>query len=140
MTVTLGTKASMFYDPSSRLKVLPGQEVELTAEQENSKRVKNAIDAGHLRVVTGEAKEKEVGNVPAPGIDTAEGLKLLMEKFGEIMETSANNNATDEAMQESLTKAFNKAQLEKICLEIGIGPEDSDTKATLAAAIIEEQQ
>jgi len=46
--VKLGEKASMFYDPTTKLKVVPGQVVELSNDNLRSKRIIRAIKAGHL--------------------------------------------------------------------------------------------
>lgn len=52
--VKLGEKASLFYDPTSDLKVTPGKAVELSAQHKMSKRVVKAIKSGHLDYVDSE--------------------------------------------------------------------------------------
>lgn len=57
--VKLGDKANSFYDPTSKLKVLPGDVIELKAIHKVSSRVIKALRDGHLQV-TDAASTKEV--------------------------------------------------------------------------------
>lgn len=55
--VKLGEAANSFYDPTSGLKVLPGQVVELDNKQSKSKKVTIAMRHGHLVSATDEDVE-----------------------------------------------------------------------------------
>jgi len=55
--VKLGEKASMFYDPTTKLKVVPGKAVELSNDNIRSKRVIRAIKSGHLDYADSEDME-----------------------------------------------------------------------------------
>lgn len=46
--VKLGEKASVFFDPTSKLKITPNQAVELSNESRMSKRVIAALKSGHI--------------------------------------------------------------------------------------------
>ena len=57
--VKVGTKAYIFHDPSTGITVKKGEIKELTVAQYNSKRIRSAINGGHL-VITNENIEKEM--------------------------------------------------------------------------------
>lgn len=48
----LGTKASIFHDPTNGLKVLPGQVVMLDGDKKFSKKTDQALKGGHLEYAT----------------------------------------------------------------------------------------
>lgn len=58
MYVKLGEKAGMFFDPTSRVKVLPGQVVEVTTPQQQSKKFQKALNGGHIVRVSEEDFKK----------------------------------------------------------------------------------
>ncbi len=66
MYVQLGEKAGMFYDPTSRVKVLPGQVVEVATFQQHSKKLIKAIKGGHLDKATKEDFDKCENSIKAP--------------------------------------------------------------------------
>jgi hypothetical protein len=58
MYLQLGENAGMFFDPTSRVKINPGQMVEITSVQANSKKLKKALAGGHIQRVSKEEFEK----------------------------------------------------------------------------------
>lgn len=56
--VKLGSKASIFYDPTTNTKVLPGQIVEVKGIGKFSKKINAALKGGHLENVSKEDFEK----------------------------------------------------------------------------------
>lgn len=46
--VKLGEKASMFYDPVTQTKILPGQVIKISGRDKFSKKISTAIKGGHL--------------------------------------------------------------------------------------------
>lgn len=59
--VKLGEKASFFYDPTTNLQVSKGEVLTLTKKQEYSKKIRKALQGGHL-VLTNEAELKAYQN------------------------------------------------------------------------------
>ena len=53
----LGKKASLFYDPSTGLKLLPGMAVKQTAKLKRSKKISVALKGGHLEYIDSGEKE-----------------------------------------------------------------------------------
>lgn len=66
--VKLGKKANSFYDPTSKLKVLPGDVIELKAVHKASARVIKALRDGHLQS-TDEEATTEAKNAPKETVD-----------------------------------------------------------------------
>lgn len=64
--VKLGSKASIFHDPFTRLKIIPGQVVELGNLAKFSKRISNAIKGGHLDSSNKEEYEEYLESVENP--------------------------------------------------------------------------
>lgn len=56
--VKLGSKASIFHDPTTGIKVLPGQVVEVKGVGKFSKKITAALQGGHLENVSKEDFEK----------------------------------------------------------------------------------
>ena len=59
--VKLGSKASVFHDPTTNTKVLPGQVVEVKGVSKFSKKITAAISGGHLENATEEEYHKYKG-------------------------------------------------------------------------------
>ena len=73
--VKVGTKAYIFHDTSTGITVKKGEIKELTVAQYNSKRIRSAINGGHL-VITNENIEKEIQK------DVKVDNKKAIEKYG----------------------------------------------------------
>ena len=56
--VKLGEQANSFYDPITQVKVLMGQVVTLTSEQQVSRKIREALRHGHLVQATDEDMEE----------------------------------------------------------------------------------
>jgi len=56
--VKLGENASMFYDPTTQVKVMPNAAVEVSNKQKASKKFKRALNAGHLTMLSKEEAKK----------------------------------------------------------------------------------
>lgn len=100
--IKLGNKASIFYDPTTKVKVLKGQVVELKNRERFSKKILTAIAGGHL-VSTN--KEQYNDYLQDAGIDQA-----LEKSTKEITPTSwiepwIENNDLDEKNLMKLKKA-----------------------------------
>lgn len=123
--VTLGPKANVFHDLSTGITIRKGQVKELNAYQLNSKRIKSALNSGHLIYTNDEAnkatkEEEKTATVKACS-------SKLEELFLKGVEVSKASNA------------FTLDQLKVVALEeYGIEAEKEDTKITLVEAIFEE--
>lgn len=105
-TVSLGEGANSFYDPLTRLKVLPNQVIELTPEMLVSKRINRALKNGHLEYSEEEANTQLVDP----------------DKSNEVLKFDASNVTLDE---KSL-KALKKDELVLVALANGLKYEDED--------------
>lgn len=61
--VKLGEQANSFYDPITQVKVLMGQVVTLTSEQQVSRKIREALRHGHLVQATDEDVEEAATGV-----------------------------------------------------------------------------
>ena len=74
--VKLGSKASVFHDPTTNTKVLPGQVVEVKGVSKFSKKITAAISGGHLENATEEEYLKfKGGGKVVSNTDTANWLE-----------------------------------------------------------------
>lgn len=117
--VKLGTKASIFHDPSIGITLKEGEVAELTAKMTKSIRVQNALNGGHIVVVNGLPDAK-------PAID----VEALKTKFIGLVE------AGKEASK--IAKAFNMEQMKALVRAYDIEPEETDTKDDLVSVLMEE--
>lgn len=124
--VTLGSRASSFFDPTTNIKVLRGDVVELSEKQQQSKRIAGAINTGHLVKSSGKIAEEK------PEIS----IEDLQAKF-KASKDKYNGDA------DKVKGDFNLEELKAIAISYEIEPEEGDTKAELVAAILlelEEQE
>lgn len=85
----LGLKASVFYDPSTQKKVLPGQIVKFSSKELKSERIINAITGHHLvQVEADELKEYQSANSAAEPKATKSPEPELEEEDGDEEELS----------------------------------------------------
>lgn len=119
--VTVGKRASIFHDPVSGITVCKGDIVEVSNRHLMSKRLKNAINAGHIVYV--DKVEEVEGN---PKVDTEALLKKLYALADKNTETS------------KIASKFTLEDLKEMAKSLDIEPEDTDTKEDLVKAILEE--
>lgn len=105
--VKLGEKASLFYDPTSGLKVTPNKAVELSAQHKMSKRVTKAIKSGHLDYVDSEElKELEV---------------VSLEKAPAKQEAKTEATDGDDELSEAKLSKMKKAELLELAKDYETG-------------------
>lgn len=119
--VTLGPKASFFRDSSYDLSIAPGEVVELNVMQLNSRKIRKALQGGHLVFTEKNKKEAE-----APQQYTTEEL---IESFDSL--------AVLKNPEKRISKNFTIEQLKEIAPSYGIEVDADDTKATIIKAILE---
>lgn len=117
----LSDKSSMFYDASTGVKILPGQEVEIPNYAMASAKIKNAIGGGHIKEVKASEPEVTVAIEKTPE-ELLENFKNLVSKGGDL---------------ETLVKKFKVETLKVIAEFLEIELEETDTKLTIAQTIIE---
>lgn len=123
--VKLGEKASSFSDPTSKLKLTPNVAVKLEKRHKQSRRVLNAIKAGHLEYCdkdefdnmdgNGNGKDDDDGN--GNGNDTQlHTEKLLMKKKKKALIKIATEMETDQTALD--LDEMTKAELSEEILEL----------------------
>lgn len=121
--ITVGKRANIFHDPVSGITVCKGDIVEVSNRHLMSKRVKGAINAGHLIYVDKAAEEAKVEE----GVNT----EALLQKFNSLSAKHDSDSA-------KIAKNFTLDELKELAKSLDIEPEDNDTKEDLVKAILEE--
>lgn len=119
--VKLGKKASSFRDQASNVTILPGQVVGLDLKQMNSRKIKAALNGGHLVYAEAPAKQD-----PKP-------VKTVQELYEEFYEMVEGGEAEDKIL-----KAFTLDQFKQLADLAGLEVEKNDTKKTIYEALISE--
>lgn len=121
MFVKLGDKAGIFRDQSLNLTIRKGEVVTINLYQQNSKKVKAALNGGHL-VVTTDPKLKQETQVKTP--------EDLYEEFKGMLEVEKDTN--------KIIKYFTLDQFKSIASVANIEVEESDTKKSIFEALVSE--
>ena len=121
--ITVGKRANIFHDPVSGITVCKGEIVEVSNRHLMSKRVKGAINAGHLIYVDKAAEEAKADE----GVNT----EALLQKFNSLSAKHDSDSA-------KIAKNFTLDELKELAKSLDIEPEDNDTKEDLVKAILEE--
>lgn len=121
--ITVGKRANIFHDPVSGITVCKGDIVEVSNRHIMSKRVKGAINAGHLIYVDKAAEEAKSEG----GVNT----EALLQKFNSLSAKHDSDSA-------KIAKNFTLDELKELAKSLDIEPEDNDTKEDLVKAILEE--
>ena len=135
--VKVGLKAYIFHDQSTGITIKKGEIKELTPQQYNSKRIRSAINGGHLVITneyicspyrgnTNENIEKEIKK------DVKVDNKKAIEKFKEMVESGMTS--------EKIAKAFNLETLKTMAASFDIEVTDEDTKLSIVEALMEEDE
>ncbi|MEG1415648.1 MAG: hypothetical protein RSC49_03490 [Clostridium sp.] len=122
--VTVGEKANIFHDQTTGITVCKGEIVELSPRQLLSKRVRVALNSGHL-VYTTRPMEEEKSKM-----DKDATVKLLTSKYEAL-----HNSGKDSS---KISQAFTLDELKMIAEGYSLEVEDDDTKATISEAICAE--
>lgn len=118
--VTTGKNAGIFHDQSTGITVKKGEVVTLTNAQYQSRRVKAALNGGHLVIA-------------ADGITNTEPKYSVEERTDTIKDMVKNGIDV-----KKIKKAFTMQELSDIASSMDIEVESGDTKDTLVQAIVEE--
>lgn len=118
--IALGKKAGIFHDQSTGITIKKGEIKELTDNQLKSKRVRQALNGGHLVVAVekGFTEDKVKDNIDD-----------LNKKFSDLV-----SNGTD---NDKIAKSFNFDQLKMLAEKYEIELEESDTKVDVVKALVE---
>lgn len=125
--VKLGTRASIFYDPVSKIKICKGETQELTPELQAKTQIRNALHNGYLvkiDPVEVEPIEEEVNQEEEPDVNS------LKDKFL----GAKSENKTHKQIKE----LFTMNELKALAISLDIEPESEDTKLDLIKAIEED--
>ncbi len=119
--VKLSDSANIFHDPYSGVTICKGEVIELSVAQMANKRVRTAINSGHLVLAIEESSSL---NTELPKKD----LKELLDKFNGLIEKPVK----------TIVKKFTLEQLKAIAISLGFELEEEDTKESLVESIIGE--
>lgn len=98
--VKLGDKAEFFFDAGSRIKVLPGQVVELGVKSLGSVRIQMALKNGHL--VVADSKEFEAQNEASEVEETGKLSKKELQAKAKELGTEYSASALRKLSEEEL--------------------------------------
>lgn len=122
--VKLGSKAYIFYDHSTGLKIVRGEVKEVKPHILKTKRVRAALNGGHLVfAVEGEDSGEKAPKAPI-------NVEELVAKVEEMVSAGKEVDA--------LVKAFNMEEMKALAEHYEIELDSGDTKATIAEAIMME--
>ena len=121
--VILGVKAEVFHDQTTGVTVRKGEVKELNMYQLNSKRIRNAIQGGHL-VYTSDEQETHDTKVAKE-----ENLKRLKSKLTKLKEKGIDPVKASEA--------FTFDDLKSLAESMDIEVEENDTKVTIVTSLYE---
>lgn len=122
--IKVGSKAYIFHDQSTGITIKKGDVVELSAAQMNSKRVRSAINGGHLVITTDDIEKK------SSGVKEEYSIEELSKKFYQMYKSGMT--------VDKLTKAFNLDTLKVLANAADIEVTDDDTKLSIVQALIED--
>lgn len=131
--IKLNSKASIFYDQASKIKVLRKDVVEITENQFNSRVIRAAIANGYLIEVKAEevkVKTEEVNPKKKADSKKEVDTEALKDKFIGLIEAGE--------APEKIKDQFNGEELKALAISLDIEPEDGDTKLDLVNAILDE--
>lgn len=119
--VTTGANAHSFYDPTTGISVVKGQEVELNENQYKAPKIQMALNSGHLVRVNKEIKEE------AKQYSDSEVEKAL-KKLAKM--------SKDGATKEKMASNFEHSLILLMAEKSNVTVEDGDTDTDLIEAIL----
>ena len=120
--ITLGEKAYSFHEPTLGITIARGEVKELTDRQLSSRRIRAALNAGHLRIVT-----ENPGDVKKYSDDTLNKLDNKLKK------------QVDKGVYVGkISKSYTLEEAKLLAAKHNIELEESDTLETIIAAIADD--
>jgi hypothetical protein len=116
--VTLGKKAGIFHDPSSGITIKKGEIKELSSIQVNNRKIRAALNGGHLVYADVEKKESQIND------------SKLKENFESMVKSGKDIS--------KIKKAFSLDNLKTIAGLYNVELDENDTKDSILEVIIEE--
>ena len=116
--VTLGKKAGIFHDPSSGITIKKGEIKELSSIQVNNRKIRAALNGGHLVYADVEKEESEIND------------SKLKENFESMVKSGKDIS--------KIKKAFSLGNLKTIAGLYNVELDENDTKDSILEVIIEE--
>lgn len=120
--VKLGDHANVFHDAFTGITLCKGEVIELNERQVTTKRIRTALQSGHLVYTSADDKQDFF-------IETSE-IEILSKKLVDLYNAGKDYKKTSEA--------FNLEQLKALAKVAEIEIEDTDTKATITQALFED--
>lgn len=122
--ITLGEKAYSFHEPTLGITIASGEVKELTDRQLSSRRIRAALNAGHLRIVT-----ENPGDVKKYSDDN---LNKLDNKLKKQVDKGVDVG--------KISKSYTLEEAKLLAAKHNIEIEESDTLETIIAAIADDIQ
>lgn len=119
--ITVGNKAYSFHDPNTGITVVKGEVKEITPKQYNTRRIRLALNTGHLVLV---AREETVSNINSTDVEK------LVKKF----ESQKKQAMTIEKM----AKSYTLSEAKVLAKEYEVETDDTDTVQTILEALLED--
>lgn len=120
--VTLGNRAYSFHDPALGISIAKGETRELSDRQMQSRRIRAALNSGHLRIVTEDPKK--VAKY------TEEDIEKLDKKLRKQVDKGVDTL--------KITSAFTEEEAKLLAAKHNIELEESDTLESIITAIVED--
>ena len=121
--VKLSDSANIFHDPYSGVTICKGETVELSVAQMANKRIRSAINSGHLVLAIDTIEEKEE---PKP----EKTLDELFDKFIDLLKSKPS--------VKNISKKFSLSQLKDMATSMDFELEEVETKESIIECLIEE--
>lgn len=120
--VTLGNRAYSFHDPALGISIARGEVKELSERQMQSRRIRAALNAGHLRIVTEDPKQ------------VAKYTEEDIEKLDKKLRKQVDKGVDPQKIASNFTDEEAKLLANKHNIEL----EESDTLESIIAAIVDD--
>lgn len=120
--VTLGARAYSFHDPALGISVAKGEVLELSDRQLQSRRIRAALNAGHLRIVTEDPKKVVKYS--------EEDIEKLDKKLRKQVDKGVD--------PKKIASNFSEEEAKLLAAKHSIELEESDTLESIIEAIVED--
>lgn len=134
--VKLGGKASIFFDPSTGLKVTGKKIVKITGNGKFSKKIDQAIKGGHLEKVSKTEYEEYLESLEVTDVQTVKAKNSTEEEEDDVNSWVENY----EDFSEKALKALKNDQLVALAIHLGSEIEEDELTKMKKAELVEEIQ
>lgn len=119
--VTVGPKAYSFHDQSTGITIVRGEERELSSRQFRARKIQQALNSGHLRMLADKNKAEKYTDADLEKIE-----RKLRAQFAKGMEVG------------KIAKGYSLEELSLVATQNDIVVETTDTPESLVQALLED--